>query len=141
MNLSGAVLMLAVELGEYDLAKALINVGADVNSGYTANYGTPLQRAVHHDDVRMTKLLLEAGALKGLKESLDIAILFGRDENVKELLSAAIKKQQAADLPKKLPPEAILEKPVAAKPETFQLPREVREAMIVLNGTKPAPRP
>ncbi len=95
MNLSGAVLMLTVELGEYDLAKALIKAGANVDSGHISNYGTPLQRATWHGDARMMKLLLEAGASNGIQSSLQSATQYGY-KDIKELITTTLQERAAA---------------------------------------------
>lgn len=54
------LLILAVEHGNIDILKFLIDSGADINSNISSN--TPLMAATESDDLNSVKILVEAGA-------------------------------------------------------------------------------
>ena len=90
--LNDYVLILAIEFRQKDLVQALIKAGADVNTGYTSSYSTPLDRATVNGDTPIVKLLLEAGARAGIESALDYALHNGY-RDISELISADIKKR------------------------------------------------
>lgn len=55
-------LHVATEGGHYEACKVLIEHGADVNSIASTPQATPLMYAVQNDDMRLTELLIHAGA-------------------------------------------------------------------------------
>jgi ankyrin repeat protein len=94
-------LHLAVELGDMDTVKVLVEGNADVNESYVVDEGwTALYRAISRDDIPMTKYLLENGADPNFKpeftcdgppifvasseEMVDLLICHGVDLSVTE---------------------------------------------------------
>jgi len=85
-------LHLALEKGRPDLARLIIEAGADVNVQSKMIYRTPLEMATQSGDIKMVKLLLSKGALPDGENDetppVFIAIMKGHDEIARILIES-----------------------------------------------------
>ncbi len=95
-------LFYAVEYGQHDAVKLLVELGADVNTSFQENYGkyhycvpidnwgkTPLMHAAQHSDIEMVKLLIELGARVDSKDVNDKeALSYASSDVIKNYLLA-----------------------------------------------------